>query len=78
MVTKDAWMMSLQLNVSHGFDIELGDISSAFMNGLPYQRKQGPLYCELPKDGVPGAEDGSLLEVLVGVYGLGDAPPGVP
>eukprot|EP00959_Pyramimonas_sp_CCMP1952_P468365 9493130-Pyramimonas_sp.AAC.1 len=57
-----------------GFDIELGDISSAFMNGYRYQRKQGPLYCELPADGVPGAEPGSLLEVLVCVYGLGDAP----
>eukprot|EP00959_Pyramimonas_sp_CCMP1952_P269572 5635676-Pyramimonas_sp.AAC.1 len=57
-----------------GFDIELGDISSAFMNGHRYQRKQGPLYCELPADGAPGAEPGSLLEVLVCVYGLGDAP----
>eukprot|EP00959_Pyramimonas_sp_CCMP1952_P447788 9376487-Pyramimonas_sp.AAC.1 len=50
-VSKEAWMMSMQLNVSMGFDIELGDISSAFMNGYRYQRKQGPLYCELPADG---------------------------
>ena len=74
MVTKDAWMASPQANVSHGLDIELGDISSAFLNGNPFKREKGPLYCELPPDGVPGVEAGSLLEVLVCVYGLGGRP----
>ena len=51
MITREAWMASMQANVSHGFTIELGDISSAFMNGLPLERKNGPIYCELPAGG---------------------------
>ena len=64
----------MQFLASNNFDVELGDISSAFMNGLPYLFEGGHLYCELPPDGVPTVEPGSLIQLDVAVYGLPEAP----
>ena len=74
MVTKESWMMAVQFLASFGFDLELGDISSAFMNGLPYLYDGEHLYCELPPDGIPGVAPGSLIQLDVAVYGLPEAP----
>ena len=74
MVTKESWMLAMQYLASGGFEMELGDISSAFMNGLPYLFEGGHLYCELPPDGVPDVEPGSLIQLDVAVYGLPEAP----
>ena len=54
--------------------MELGDISSAFTNGLPYLFEGGHLYCELPPDGAPDVEPGSFIQLGVAVYGLPEAP----
>ena len=66
--------MILQVVSSHGFDLEMGDVEQAFTNGWPLARRRGPLYADMPKDGIPGVSPGAVIELKKTVYGLVDGP----
>ena len=43
-VSGDSWMLCLQVLSWHGWTVELGDISSVFMNGEFFRRQNGAVY----------------------------------
>eukprot|EP00959_Pyramimonas_sp_CCMP1952_P020049 423372-Pyramimonas_sp.AAC.1 len=58
------------MNLGHLGDI--ADVKNAFCQSNPMQRTQGEIYVE-PCEGIR-VEKGSLIRLLVNVYGLDDAP----
>ena len=67
-------MLSCQMIVSNGWDLQLGDIRGAFLEADALDRKKGSLYSSLPSGGIPGVPDGSVILILGNIYGLNDAP----
>ena len=47
------------------------DCKTAFLTGKDQDRD---IYCKPPKEGLPGVEPGSLLQLVKGAYGLREAP----
>lgn len=65
----------LQLIVSFGWSLSLGDIKGAFLEAdISQQTSEKPVFAELPPGGVPGIAAGSLVQVLGNIYGANDAP----
>eukprot|EP00435_Cladocopium_sp_Y103_P013790 s2127_g3.t1 len=65
----------LQLIVSFGWKLNLGDIKGAFLEAdISKQTSEKPVFAELPPGGVPGVAPGSLVQVLGNIYGANDAP----
>ena len=64
-------LLALQLALAFDWMVSVGDIRAAFLNGLPAPRK---LYFRQPKRGIPTLEEGQLVEVLKGVFGLSTSP----
>lgn len=54
-----------------GWEIGNLDFTQAFHSGDPIERE---VYCEQPKEGVPGAQPRQLLRLLKTCYGLTDGP----
>ena len=73
-LSQEALALVLQLSASHNWDINIGDIEGAFLQGDKLHRENGDLYVELPPGGAPGIPHGSLLKVEKAIYGLIDAP----
>ena len=46
-------VMLMQLLVSHGWELQLGDIEGAFMEAGPLDAKYRPLYARIPAGGIP-------------------------
>eukprot|EP00975_Prorocentrum_lima_P026548 5581823-Prorocentrum_lima.AAC.1 len=44
------------------------------MAGDYYERQDGPLWAEVPTEGIPGVAGGALIRLKKAVYGLGDGP----
>ena len=70
-VAKDSVIFTLQILCSMGWEIGNLDFTQAFHSGDPIERE---LYCEQPKEGVPGAQPRQLLRLLKTCYGLTDGP----
>ena len=51
-----------------------GDLKAAFMRSDPLRRERGELFVMAPPEGLPGLEEGQLVQIVSGVYGLIDAP----
>ena len=64
-------MLALQLALSRGWLVSVGDIRAAFLNGVPAPRQ---LYFRQPRGGIPTLEKGQLIEVVKGVFGLSTSP----
>ena len=64
----------LQVAANYGFDAEVADFMSAFCQSNPLQREAGPLYFQLPNEGIEGIHQDTLVRVVNGCYGLVDAP----
>ena len=64
----------LQIAASLKHRATVGDLKNAFCQSLPLVRKNGALYASLPKGGIEGLHEEQLVEVVAGVYGLGDSP----
>ena len=65
----------LQLIVSCGWQLNLGDIKGAFLEADVFQQlRENPVFAELPPGGVPGVPKGILVQILGKVYGANDAP----
>ena len=73
-VSQEAFMTTLQTCANNNWRIQIADVEGAFLQGDKLQRDKGELYVELPPDGIPGLQKGTLLRVVKAVYGLGDAP----
>eukprot|EP00438_Fugacium_kawagutii_P026759 Skav216449 [mRNA] locus=scaffold50:462658:469839:- [translate_table: standard] len=54
-----------------GWKLSAGDIEAAFLNGDEARRN---LYFSQPVRGLPGVEEGALIEVIKGVFGLCTSP----
>lgn len=63
--------MALQIALMREWVVSVGDIRSAFLQGIEAPRK---LYFRQPKRGIPGLEPGQLVEILKGVFGLSTSP----
>ncbi len=64
----------LQILVSKGWTMCLGDIKGAFLEAGPLPEKYRPLFAKQPVGGVPGLEPEDVIEVTGNVYGSNDAP----
>ncbi|OLP86861.1 Copia protein [Symbiodinium microadriaticum] len=64
----------LQIAASLKHRATVGDLKNAFCQSLPLVRKNGALYASLPKGGIEGLHEEQLVEIIAGVYGLGDSP----
>ena len=66
--------LTFQVISSLCFELYIMDVTSAFGQSDPEQRRQGRLFASLPKTGLPGRPAWSLIEVLTAAYGLVNAP----
>ena len=57
-------MVLMQVIASHGWDLELGDIKSAFLEAGLLDDKYRPLYAKQPPGGIPGLPESAVIEVL--------------
>jgi hypothetical protein len=73
-LSADGKRVLLQLIASLKFKLQVGDVHGAFLESDPLDRPEGPLYLKQPKEGFPGLEPGQILEVVLPLYGLNDAP----
>ena len=61
----------LQLAANRKMWASIGDLRNAFCQSQPLERKNGPIYFQQPKGGIPGLEEGQIIQILAGCYGLG-------
>ena len=66
--------VGLQVAASEGHDLHFVDVTEAFLQGDRLIRPGGRLFLEPPAEGLPSVEPGSIVEIVVNVYGLNDAP----
>ncbi|CAE7230741.1 RE1, partial [Symbiodinium sp. CCMP2456] len=64
----------LQACATLRYEASVGDLKNAFCQSLPLNREGGPIYATLPKGGIAGLHQDQLIQILVGCYGLPDAP----
>ena len=67
-------MLSCQMIVSNGWNLQLGDIRGATLEADSPDRKQGPLCSSLPPGRIPGVPDDAVILLLGNINGLNDAP----
>ena len=80
-LTAEATSIILQEAASNGWDIQAGDVDSAFLNGR-YLDKGRVVFFKAPKGGLPAVPEkgwdyipeGTILKAKMGIYGLNDAP----
>ena len=68
---KDSLMLGMQCAVSHRWSASIGDVQAAFLNGVAAPRG---LFFKQPPRGLPGVEEGVLVEIIKGVFGLSTSP----
>ncbi|CAK0805749.1 unnamed protein product, partial [Prorocentrum cordatum] len=68
------FLLILQILCSNKWTLQRAHIASAFAAGNPLDPSRRSLYVELPRTGAPDVGSGSLVELLMAVYGQGDAP----
>ena len=64
----------MQLAANRRMRATIGDLRNAFCQSQPLHRKNGPIYFQQPKGGIPGLEEGQIIQIIAGCYGLVDAP----
>eukprot|EP00435_Cladocopium_sp_Y103_P030110 s1767_g7.t1 len=69
--SKTALHAVLFLAAHFGWRLAAGDVEAAFVNGIESRRG---LYFEPPRQGLPGVADGSLIEIVKGIFGLSNSP----
>jgi len=73
-VTTSNLQVLIQAAINKDFNGVIGDLKSAFTQSLPLFRKEGKLYCRAVGGSMPGMEEGQIAEIVLGCYGLCDAP----
>eukprot|EP00435_Cladocopium_sp_Y103_P029489 s394_g7.t1 len=69
--SRHAVLLGLLLALARGWGVAVGDIRSAFLNGVEAPRG---LYFRQPVRGIPSLEKGQLIEIVKGVFGLSTSP----
>eukprot|EP00435_Cladocopium_sp_Y103_P019044 s2967_g4.t1 len=64
-------LLAILVALARGWLISIGDIRSAFLNGVEAPRQ---LFFRQPVRGIPGLQAGQLVEILKGVFGLSTSP----
>ena len=72
--TSTTIMVALQVLASSRWPVYVRDVKTAFMQGIPMNRRGGSLYSEQPPGGFPDMEPGQIIELLTEVYGLMPGP----
>ena len=67
-------MVTLQVIASLGADVELGDVTGAFLESAECSPQGGKLFLRQPSGGLPGLHTQQLLEIRLPLYGLNDSP----
>ena len=73
-VTTSNLQILFQAAMNKGFGGVVGDLKSAFTQSLPLVRAGGKLYCKSCDGSMPGLDPDQLAEIVLGCYGLCDAP----
>eukprot|EP00435_Cladocopium_sp_Y103_P063446 s1441_g25.t1 len=73
-VTTSNLQVLIQVAMNKAFQGVVGDLKSAFTQSLPLFRAGGKLYCRSVGGSMPGLEEDQLAEIVLGCYGLCDAP----
>eukprot|EP00435_Cladocopium_sp_Y103_P071135 s185_g36.t2 len=73
-VTTSNLQVLIQAAVNRGYKGKVGDLKSAFTQSMPLVRENGPIYCRSCHGSMPGLHPEQIAEVVLGCYGLVDAP----
>eukprot|EP00435_Cladocopium_sp_Y103_P059905 s740_g21.t1 len=73
-VTTSNLQIIFQVAANKRFRGVVGDLKAAFTQSRPLVRSEGPLYCRSCHGSMPGLEEEQLAEIVLGCYGLVDAP----
>ena len=73
-VSTNGKVVTLQVIASLGADVELGDVTGAFLESAELSRQGGKLFLRPPSGGLPGLHPQQLLEIRLPLYGLNDSP----
>ena len=67
-------MVLMQTIASLGWDLQLGDIKSAFLEAGQLEERWRQLYAHQPPGGIPGLPSDATVEILGNICGQNDAP----
>ena len=73
-VATSSLQVALQAAMNHDLKMKVGDLKSAFTQSAPLCRKKGKIYCMQCSGGHSDTQEGQLIEVVLGCYGLPDSP----
>ena len=73
-VSTNGKVVTLQVTASLGADVELGDVTGAFLESAECSRQGGKLFFRQPPGGLPCLHPQQLLEIRLPLYGLNDSP----
>ena len=73
-VSTNGKVVTLQVIASLGADVELGDVTGAFLESAELCRQGVKLFLHQPPGGLPGLHPQQLLEIRLPLYGLNDSP----
>ena len=73
-VSTNGKVITLHVVASLGADVELGDVTGAFLESAELNRQGGKLFLRQPSGGLPGLHHQQLLEIRLPLYGLNDSP----
>ncbi len=73
-VTTSNLQVLIQAAVNRKYRGVVGDLKSAFCQSMPLVRENGPIYCRSHHGSMPGLHEEQIAEVVLGCYGLMDAP----
>ena len=73
-VSTNGKVVALQVIASSVADVELGDVTGAFLESAELSRQGGKHFLRQPSGGLPGLHPQQLLEIRLPLYGLNDSP----
>ena len=73
-VSTNGKVVTLQVIASLGADVELGDVTEAFLESAELSRQGGKLFFRQPSGGLPGLHPQQLFEIRLPLHGLSDSP----
>ena len=73
-VSTNGKVVTLPVIASFGADVELGDVTGAFLESAELSRQGGKLFLRQPFAGLPGLHPQQLLEIRSPLYGLNYSP----
>ena len=69
-VSTNSKVVTLEVIASLVADVELGDVTGAFLESAELSRQGGKLFLRQPSGGLPGLHPQQLLDILLPLYGM--------